>query len=270
MCKGTGCCGSLIRVILSVINVIFLLIGLTIFITSAVFKWSPSSIVNKVVNDPHLQPLMDLMGNELNAITVVLMIVGGFIILLSLVGLIGAACANRCFLVIYEVIIVLLFLTHTGALLFAVIKSPDLEKRFQKGLNDTMDNLNNPNTASDEAALDCSMFYVLSDVFDCCGANGPDDFKNATLVSTCCVGDEQIGCNERIVSTVKENSVNIVLIPNSIILVFEFIIIIMVPFLIGRIGKGLRRRELEEEGIVNIKPTTYGMPMAPAARTYRY
>lgn len=106
----TGCCGDLVRVLLIIINSIFFLIGLTVFIIAAVLRWGSSSILSKLSGDKEVETILNL--SAIDAVSVALLALGGFVIIVSLLGLVGACCANKCFLFLYEAVIVALFIGH--------------------------------------------------------------------------------------------------------------------------------------------------------------
>lgn len=255
MCESTGCCGSFIRIVLTIINSLFLLIGLAIFIISAILRWSPDSFLKKIIDNNEVDSLINL--SSLNSITIALMVFGGFIVLLSLIGLMGAICANRFFLVIYEIVIVCLFITHVIILIVAAFESSAIEKEFKKSMNGTIEVLNTPTSDPDTVTASCAALKFLSELFECCGAEGPQDFTyNTTFRYECCFKNYTNGCTDKTISSVKSNGVNIIIIPNSIILGFELILVVLVPCLIGRIGR-VKRRQQEEERVINIRPTNY-------------
>lgn len=256
----TGCCGSLIRLLLVVVNSIFLLIGIVVFVAAALLKWSPDSILKKITDNSDVQTFINV--STLDAVSIALLSLGAFIILLSMFGLLGACCANKFFLFLYEVVIIMLFVSHAIILGVGAIRSGDIESEFKNILNTTVAQLNTPDEPSDKLEASCNSLKVLSELFKCCAYSGPDDFRlNATYSTLCCASDEgskQQGCASKVVSEIKSNGINIVVIPNLVILGVEFVIIILVPFLIGRIRRG-HYSSNEEEHIINnnIKPTTF-------------
>lgn len=259
MCRETGCFGSCIRIILGILNTIFLIVGLGVFISAAVLRWSSSSALKKLIDNDSTKDVIDI--STIEAVTVGLLVVGGIIAFISLIGLIGVVFANRFFLVIYEIIIVLLFLTHLIIVLVLAFKSSDLEKEYRKALNKTIENINAPDTSEQVLSNDCAIMKLLSEIFECCGANGPTDFANKTLTSVCCIGEYQTGCGDKAVDSISNNVVPAVLVPNGVILGFEFIMILAIPFVIGRISREqARRRDEERNNVLSIKPTTYGQP----------
>jgi hypothetical protein len=264
----TGCCGSLIRVIIGIINGLFLLIGLAIFIIAAILRWSSDSLLNKITNNASIESIINVA--VLDAATIVLLAIGAFILLLSFIGLLGVICANRFFLVIYEIVIIMLFLAHGITLIVAALKSSDIEDEFRKALNRTIDDINNPLTENSTVTADCAALNLLSEIFECCGAQGPSDFINPEYRYECCYSNLTTdGCANKTVNTLKENGVNIIIIPNCSILAVEFLIILMVPFLIGRISRRKAQSE-EEERIINVKPTTHYEYRYKNNNNYRY
>lgn len=114
-----GCCGGMIRVLLILINSIFFLIGLTVFIVAAILRWGSDSILSKLSGDADIQSVINL--SAVDAVSIALLALGGFIICVSLLGLAGSCCANKCFLFVYEAIVVALFVSH--AIVLTVGKS---------------------------------------------------------------------------------------------------------------------------------------------------
>jgi hypothetical protein len=239
------------RFILAIINVIFLLVGLVVFITAIVLRWGSTSF-NKLINIPDINKVID-SASQISGVTIFLLILGGFIILLSVFGLLGIKYMNRFFLIIYEIVVVIIFLAQIIALLVLVFSSSTIETEYRKGLNKTIENINShPANATD----DCALMKSLSNLFDCCGANGPQDFKNVTLVTgqICCSKPSLIqkGCADRSVDDIETNVINLVVIPSSVILGIEFFAMLMVPFLVGKAGAA-KRDDYESYGY---NPTT--------------
>lgn len=232
MCN-TGCCGGIIRLLLSILNIIFLIIGIVIFVFASLVQWSNNFLREILEKSEELQVIIDLSG--LSTINIILFCLGGFIIVLSFVGLIGACCASKVFLIIYEIIIVILFLAHLAVVITVAVMSSKVEDSYRKSLNST---LNDVNIKNDTAK--CAAMRVLSEVFTCCGVYGPNDFTNEYSRQTCCRLDTPAyykGCADTAVKVLKDDGIYFVIIPNSVILAFEFLIILIVPFLISRIDK---------------------------------
>jgi hypothetical protein len=238
-----GFCAQSTRFFLTIINVLFLILGLVVFVTAIVLRWGSSSF-NKLINIPDINKIIDSAGS-IGAVTVFLLVLGGFIILLSFFGILGVKYMNRFFLVIYEIIVVAIFLGQLIALLVLVFSSNTIANEYKKALNTTMSDLNKGENADEK----CKVFKGLSNLFDCCGANGPSDFVNRTLVTDmiCCEKKDlnQRGCAQKSVDEIESNVVSLVVIPSLVILAIEFFAMITVPFLIGKAGSAKRENEYE-------------------------
>lgn len=99
---------------------------------------------------------------------------------------------------------------------------------------------------------------AFSKIFDCCGATGPQDFVNVSLISQCCEKKDfisYVGCADKTVDTVSTNAVEFILAPNVAFLLLELILIVLIPFLVSRI-KREHRYEHSDRNINYLRPTT--------------
>ena len=243
-----GICGSFLRCILTVINVLFFLIGLTIFIAAAILRWSPSTIVGKITNNQAVNSILNV--TIINDVSIALLVIAGFIIFVSCIGLLGVLCNSKCFLYIYEVIIIILFLAHGIALLVATLTSTTIENQFRSALNNTMDKINNPAT-KDQLDAQCKIMRALSEIFECCGATGRSDFLNQTVALDCCMNNTNASCSDKTVSSIHNNAVSLVFVPNGVILLFELILVLLIPFFISRISKASSANDEENHNLIN-------------------
>mgnify|MGYP001810763262 CR=1 FL=1 len=225
---------------LSIVNVLFFLFGIGVFSLGAFLQWGSRSYIDKIVKNEDLEQIFSFLNY--NYISVALLCLGGFMILLSFFGLIGACCASKCALFFYELCLIIIFLVHLATLIYVLTAAPKLEREYKKWLNQSVDNMNSPNTSSVEKTQLCNAFKTLSEIFECCGANGPRDFTNDTVALNCCLDYEQ-GCGNKAVDALNSGATNIIFIPNGTILGFELIIILLVPFLIGRILRNAKKDE---------------------------
>lgn len=228
------------RFLLAVINVIFLILGLTVLITAIILRYG-SSEFSKLIDIPDINSVIDAAGS-ISGVTIFLLILGGFIILLSLFGILGVRYMNRFFLIVYEIIIIAIFVAQIIAVLVLVFSSSSIADSYKEKLGDVVKDIqNNQVNNTEDAKKKCALMHGLSDVFKCCGAKGPGDFAdvNTTLTGDCCVNKNpnQPGCANKTVDDVEKNVVNLLVIPTAIILVIEFFAIITVPFLVGKAGK---------------------------------
>ncbi|CAF1081366.1 unnamed protein product [Brachionus calyciflorus] len=223
------------------VNIEFLLIGCADFIEAA-------TIVNKIETNDVLKTIINV--TTINNDNLIRLILSAFIIMLCIIGLCGACCANRFFLGVYEILMVILFISHGIGFVNELSGTVENEFKnslyrieFRQPLNEIVFDVNSNKTSEEDKIEKCSALKLISEIYECCGLNGPGDFINATYVTECCYGSSTYGCGDETVMSFKENGVNNIIILNSIELVLEFSIIIQVPFLIGYITKSRRRYE---------------------------
>ena len=235
-----------------------MIIGIVITALGAVLKFGLNLLLSSESIDlQEIQPLLDL--SSLDTIAIVIIIVGVFIIVLSAFGLCGACCTNRFLLIIYEILIIVIFLGHLIALIVAAVKLPELEDLFKKQMDDFVQQINDnvPSTKDLPPNLNdkCVALKFISELFECCGSTGPGDFKNPAFATECCSlsGTGVVygaGCTTTVVDFIKDKSTLFIVVPNSIIIVFEFIIVVITAVLIVKITRQNKERH-------DYNPTVY-------------
>lgn len=245
-----GFCGSFIRLILGIINFLFLLIGVAVFIAAAVLRWGSDSIIEEITKNDAVVSIINV--SVIDGVSVALLSIGAFIILLSIIGLMGTIFKSKFFLYVYEFTIILLFLAHGITLIVVTLVRGSVEDQFKAALNTTMDNLNNAthDVKPDKFEIECAVMKGLSDIFQCCGSNDRSDFVEPSAATQCCMNNTSIGCGPKIIGTISNNVVDIVIIPNVTILVFELILILMVPLFVSRINKSKYKKD-DRERLIN-------------------
>lgn len=229
-----GYVSSTIRFVLLLINFLFLIIGIVLLITACILKWGTA--FTSLIKIDGIQELVN--SSSISAVAVVLLILSVFIIIVSLFGFIGVKWMNRAFMLIYEIIVLLLFITHGVSLLVVVFGWSSLETEFKKEFTKTIADLNSNETAPVDFDNKCQLSFALSELFKCCGAEGPDDFFNATLVTQCCKSEAyKDGCNNKVIKEIEAITSNLLVVPSVILLVIELFSIIMVPFLMGAVKR---------------------------------
>jgi hypothetical protein len=249
MCKSTGCCGSLFRAILIIINLVVFLIGAGIFALACVIKFTPQ--LAEVLDIPQVSSVV-------SPVVIFLFAFGGFLLLVSIFGLIGACCGNRCFLVLYEIVIGFLLVAHLIAFVFMVIMVDSVKGTLKKGLTDQVEqidsfysnlNISDPSTAggnySAEIQEKCKYYRIVATFVQCCDFGG-----NALLLDNCCgFSSNTAAANTTCVSKVFDpTSTNkytslILYLPNGVALGFELVIFVAVIYIIVRISKHKNRKE---------------------------
>lgn len=225
-----GCCIAFFKNILNIINVLFLLLGIVVIITASILRWS--SVLNKFTNIKGIDTLITL--GSVNNISVAMLVLGGFIVLLSIFGLIGAQKQISFFLKVYLGLVIVIFLAMLISILVLIFTSSKIENEYKKSVNTTVYDIN-ANFDADK----CKIMKALSETFECCGSYLPTDFKNETVRAECCDAKflQGKGCGPQVVENIKKNAINLLVIPSAIIMGIELFAIITTSCLVGRIGR---------------------------------
>ena len=220
---------SIFRILFGAVNVIYLLLGIAFLITASIFNWSD---INKLKDADDFEKVLNSAAMNVGIFIAI------FIILISIFGLIGVCISNRCFLIMYEISTIILFVSHGVSLIALLVLSPKIEHQFRIRLNTTMDLINKKHANEKEFKNNCEFIHALSRIFKCCGANGPSDFASSDNLKTCCkVPTPTQGCADASVDWIKNVSTKLLVIPLAVILFVELVLIVIVPFAIRDISQ---------------------------------
>jgi hypothetical protein len=225
MCKKTGCCGSLARIFLVVINIIFFLIGAAMFVVAAVLKWSDifKKVIKAIADDlkselPDVQKIIDISST-------ILLVISAIIIFVSIVGLIGSCGANRFFLIIYNIFMSVFFGVHLVGFIYSIVTMGKLENMLKTDVRSLIDKINN------EDSFYCGAYKSLSNVLECC------DFDNNSKLKSCCGSSFY---KQNCLESYSENIIkylNIVyIVPNVIMLVLELLMIVSIIVIVKNVN----------------------------------
>lgn len=113
---------------------------------------------------------------------------GCLVVVLSLVGCLGACLQNHHILACYFVLMLMLILLEIAiGILYAVKKKP-IERQIEDYIKDTVESYGD-GTSSEDIAVD-----AVQTLLKCCGYEGPLDYTIGVLPDSCCEG-EPIACN---------------------------------------------------------------------------
>ncbi|XP_022327374.2 tetraspanin-18-like [Crassostrea virginica] len=196
-----GCCQKLGKVFLVVINLIFLLLGLGLLVAGILVK------INALSSD--VTPALDKiivagykLGELTNNLSVVFIVIGAFITVVSGLGVIGACCKVKWMLIVYTILVLILLIMKIAAVALWFKMRGEFNDSVKKVMVESLDKdyvsdrLNSSNSVSN------AWNYIFM-TFDCCGVNPVNktnnDFsmtpwckKNCTAIPrTCCSGVDQ-------------------------------------------------------------------------------
>lgn len=249
MAKELGFCGSTIRFFLILMNLLLFVASAAVFGLGLALRFSKLA---EKIQELSLGGNAILESATLGIALLGIIILSGFVMVVSIVGLIGSSCTNKFFLSIYQVIVVILFLAHGIGLVLGIFGSSNVEEKYREIVNDTFISLNDPDISEENFKKMCSISKAFSELFNCCGnLNGAEDFVlKPDSPKKCCAVDpdsgtvmnEKEGCSEAGVNFVSSKAVWYILIPSAVVLGIEFCLILGVPILIGNISKAIRKR----------------------------
>lgn len=98
-------------------------------------KWDNNSIFNQM--SQNRSQYLDLRG-VVEVSWVIFLVISFSIIIVSMIGLIGACCAKRSALVLYEILLLFAFILHVTTVLFVIYCGSTIESGFKISLNNTV------------------------------------------------------------------------------------------------------------------------------------
>ena len=221
------------KITLLVFNIIMFIVGLLVTVLGLLLKYDKK--FKELISFKQVEKILDV--GEINTITILVIAIGGFVMVLSLLGVLGLIFLSKFLLITYQVIIIILFLAHGIGLLVYVFSRGTIEKGIKSGMKQIVDNLNTQTNTSSIYVTDCDIMKAFSNLFTCCGSNSPRDFNNSAVILNCCSNsiDIQAGCSDKIISSIQANAKNYLIIPSCAILAVELVVMIMTPIITNRI-----------------------------------
>lgn len=253
MCNKVTAHGICPRILLAILNFIFLLISIALFIGAAVLKW-------KVIHEiDFLREITDFkefyMSEILDTSLTLLLCIAGIIIVIALIGLFGACCANKLLLFIYLVCMALIFLSHLGLFIAYLVKRSFFAEKAKELVNTGSNLLLSNTTTNIDKTMLCGIFKLTSTLFKCCGNNGPEDFQEhkfnhtdyhyVNITDICCDSDYvsytnvSSGCASKVESFI--DSSELIIFPNVGLLFFQGTILFLVLVLINNFNKVFKK-----------------------------
>lgn len=235
----SDCCGNMLKYVIFLVNFV-------IFVTGCVVFGFGVAAHLKVGN---LDGFMD--ENYFHS-SIVLMVAGGIIILVTFFGCCGVCTENHCMLYIFGTLLSLILLMEIGAAVAALVLKDEADKAITTAMNNNLKDYSNDQPTKDA-------WGQIQRNLKCCGITNFHDWKNVTNVGpsdvpdSCCVtevdgcgkgvlSDEDGGAVERIntigcLSTVREMiSSNVILVGGiaAAVVILQLVGIIVVCCLANR------------------------------------
>lgn len=166
------CGGKVGLVFLVVINIIFSLMGLGLLIAGAL---ALSDVGN--VNTDHVKPLLDTIevgsfqvGSMATNLSILFIVIGVFIMIVSGLGLFGACCQNKCMLVVYAVLVLILLLMKIVIIALWFTMKDKVESEIKAKLVTALKNNYKDDTITNSNSVSNAWNYMFM-TLDCCAVN---------------------------------------------------------------------------------------------------
>ncbi|XP_048777618.2 tetraspanin-9-like [Ostrea edulis] len=203
---GLGCGGTMGKIFLIGINIIFFVLGLGLLIVGALMK------ANVKIIKEELKPALNSvtvssykLGDLTDNLSIVFIAIGVFIFLVAGLGLFGACCQNRCMLVTYAILVLILLIIKIVAIALWFTMKGEVEDKVREEMLKSLNGHYTSNMLDSDNEISNSWNYMFL-TLDCCAVNPvtgvANDFKqtpwcttagtcqqsNADLPGTCCTG----------------------------------------------------------------------------------
>ncbi|GAA53670.1 tetraspanin-1 [Clonorchis sinensis] len=166
------------RCIIILFNIIFMITGIGLAIGGGILAWN-TTVISTII-DPHLtteqeEIVMDILDG-LQFLGLGLFSAGMVILILCLLGVVGACMNSRCILAVYLTLHTILLIAELIVVIIFASK-PELIYDQLKLLMETK----TMNYVSDDSADgDSKLMSLLMKLLSCCGTNGGADFVSST------------------------------------------------------------------------------------------
>ncbi|XP_061193063.1 tetraspanin-9-like [Saccostrea echinata] len=202
---GLSNCGKFGKVYLSVINAIFLLLGLGLLVAGILVRINAiSSDVTPALNSVNVANYK--LGDLSHNLSIIFIVIGAFIVIVAGLGLIGACCEVKCMLITYAILVLIVLIIKLAAVILWFQMRNEFDDTVKKAMKDSLDKNFVNDTLDSENSVSNAWNYVFL-TFDCCGLdpmmvkNGSEFSKTpwctkkgsckehlATIPRTCCEG----------------------------------------------------------------------------------
>lgn len=219
-----------LNTILLVINVILMFVGITCTAVIAVLKYNSVSDLSKLNNYKYLKQLIEvILVNDFSFISIGIFF---FIAILGTIGLMGTIRGRdgKRYFLVYLTLFIVLFISHSLCFNLSGFKSDEVKSYLKEQITSVVNRLEQPskNKYSNQS---CVLMKTMSTFIQCCDFNKKDEL----LSQKCCDSNTSGKCFEGLIDWKRTNSNAILAVSHSLILA-EFLIVLIVTFMMGSVN----------------------------------
>lgn len=182
------------KVFLIVLNVIFMLFGIAVLVPAILVQ------IDVGLTKDEIKPLLNnisigglSLGNLVDSLSITFICIGVFITIVAGLGAFGACCKNRCLLMIYAIIVLLLFIMQITVIALWFTMRNEFESRVKSELKTQLNSYTNADLSSHEISTSWNYLFIY---LSCCGVNTvtgtTNDFDTSTWITGGNAGSDQI------------------------------------------------------------------------------
>lgn len=245
------------RSVLILLNALFFLVSLVILAVGLWSQWDEnfstlweSTDISRVVN-----------ARLLESASLLLILSGFTSIFVSFIGLWGSVKGDKCFLTAYALLMVAMVVVELiGAAVLVSYKSSFVKRATLQDIVHTINmgssgggSGSNSSDINPEFKLAMLEMNTIQPLFQCCGCDGPGDYKNLTLMDSCKVPEPYNSTQNNTIIFEKGCYTSIVSFINSHLPVLLFSALIMVVLQMFFLAMSMRMcGDIRYEGYENI------------------
>lgn len=156
----------MVRMLLFIFNFVFALVGFAMFVAG-------------IIAAVFVKDVVPVVGNNVMATPIVIILVGVVIFIIAFFGCCGAYKQNKCMVMTYAVILAILLIVEIGCSIAAFVLRGKIEGILRKDLHNAIEV--QYNVTSVKKAVD-----FIQKKFKCCGVNNSADWSG-DVPKSCCV-----------------------------------------------------------------------------------
>lgn len=129
-----GCGTTCMKIILVIINVVFLLAGLLMLAFGITAKANQQAIRDLFSGVVQYDELGVNVSGIINSNSTFMIVIGVIVLVIAIFGFVGAFCMVRWMLVVYGIVLIVVFLAQIALIIFAAVRGDLLKKEAQEGM----------------------------------------------------------------------------------------------------------------------------------------
>jgi len=188
-----NCCSSIAQAILLVVNLVIFLCGVTV-------------LGGGIYMEVNMSKYLDFLENQAVTSSIVFIIIGAMIALVSFLGCCGACTGNACLMKTYGGILCILLIAEIGTAVAIYVFKGDIKDLLDTNLNKTLKTYGQEDFKAPTATWDS----IQAD-FKCCGVTqfadwkeSPEMQKDNSVPASCCIKVDDPGCGKGLAVKTKE------------------------------------------------------------------